>query len=121
LSGARALVELLTSRGIRFAYVLDEGLVITQGILKGVDRPVAFIGLAEKGYVNVELAVEAQGGHSSMPPRPTAIGILSRALARLDESSMPARLEGPARQMFEVLAPEVPFGQRLLLSNLWLT
>jgi carboxypeptidase PM20D1 len=120
LQGARAIAELLTSRRVHFAYVLDEGLVVTQGIIKGIDRPIALIGLAEKGYLSVELAVESQGGHSSMPPRPTAIGILSRALARLEDHSMPARLEGPTRLMFETVAPEMPFGQRLLLSNLWL-
>lgn len=118
--GAQAIAELLASRKIHFAYVLDEGLVITQGMLKGVDRPIAFIGLAEKGYLSVELAVETAGGHSSMPPRPTPIGILSRALARLDGTSMPGRIDGPTRLMFETLAPEMPFGQRLLLSNLWL-
>ena len=40
------------------------------------------IGMAEKGYVSVELTVHGAGGHSSMPPRHTAIGVLSAAVAR---------------------------------------
>jgi carboxypeptidase PM20D1 len=33
---------------------------------------------------------------------------------------MPARIEGATKESFEVLAPEMPFGPRLFLSNLWL-
>jgi len=118
--GASAIVDLLKSRGVRASYVLDEGMVITEGILKGIDRPVALIGLAEKGYVSVELVVESQGGHSSMPPRPTPAGILAAAIQKLETNPMPARIAGPARSLFETLAPEMPFGNRVILSNLWL-
>ncbi|MBK8254435.1 MAG: M20 family peptidase [Polyangiaceae bacterium] len=118
--GARAIVELLASRNVRASFVMDEGMVITQGILKGIDRPVALIGLAEKGYVSLELIAETQGGHSSMPPRPTTAGVLAAAILRLENSPMPARIEGPAKLLFETLAPEMPFGNRLILSNLWL-
>ncbi len=118
--GALAISDLLASRGVKLAYVLDEGMFITEGILKGVSAPVALVGLAEKGYVSVELVVEAQGGHSSVPPRPTAIGILAEALVRLEKDPMPARIEGPSRALFETLAPEMPFGNKLILSNLWL-
>lgn len=120
LQGAAAIVDLLASRNVRLAYVLDEGMFVTQGIIKGVDRPVAFIGLAEKGYVSVELTVESEGGHSSVPPRPTSTGILANAIVRLENNPMPGRIEGPARLLFETLAPEMPFGNRLILSNLWL-
>jgi carboxypeptidase PM20D1 len=48
--GARAIVDLLKSRGVHLAYVLDEGMVVTEHAMKGIDRPVALIGLAEKGY-----------------------------------------------------------------------
>jgi carboxypeptidase PM20D1 len=78
------------------------------------------VGTTEKGYLTVELRVEAAGGHSSMPPVQTAIGILAAAVARLEARPLPARLEGTARAMFERLAPEMPFGPRLALANLWL-
>ena len=65
--------------------VLDECGVITQGLIPGVDASVALIGVAEKGYVTLELTVEAEGGHSSMPPKHTAIGVLSRAITRIEE------------------------------------
>jgi carboxypeptidase PM20D1 len=110
----------LKSRSVHAAYVLDEGMVVTEGILKGIDRPVALVGIAEKGYLTVEIKVEGQGGHSSMPARPTTIGILAEALRRLENHPMEAHIDGPARALFETLAPEMPFGNRLILTNLWL-
>jgi carboxypeptidase PM20D1 len=95
-------------------------MVITEGILKGIDRPVALVGLAEKGYLTVEMLVPGPGGHSSMPPRPSPIGILAKAINRLENNPMPSRMEGPSRLLFDTLAPEMPFGQKVLLSNLWL-
>lgn len=118
--GAAVVAETLASRGVKLAFVLDEGMFVTQGILKGIDRPVALVGVAEKGYVTVELTAESEGGHSAAPPRPTSTGILASAIVRLEEHPMPGRIDGPARLMFETLAPEMPFGQRLILSNLWL-
>lgn len=120
LKGAVAIVALLDSRGVHAAFVLDEGMVITEGILKGVEPPIALIGIAEKGYLTLELSVQGQGGHSSIPARPTTVGILARALQELEGHPMPAHIDGPARALFETLAPEMPFGTRLILSNLWL-
>ena len=120
LKGAVAIAELLKSRGVHAAFVLDEGMVITEGILKGIDRPVALIGIAEKGYLTLEIAVEGQGGHSSMPARPTTVGVLTSAIQKLEGHPMPAHIDGPARALFDTLAPEMPFGNKLILSNLWL-
>ncbi|MFC1662219.1 M20/M25/M40 family metallo-hydrolase, partial [Gemmatimonadota bacterium] len=88
--------------------------------LPGVRGPVALIGLAEKGYMSVELLVEVEGGHSSTPPRETAVGILARAIRRLEENPFPARLDGPPRLLVESLAPHMSFGMRLVTANLWL-
>ncbi|MBE0550635.1 MAG: M20 family peptidase [Rubrivivax sp.] len=120
--GAVAIAELLRQRGVRLDFVLDEGLAVTEGILPGVDQPLALIGLAEKGSVSLRLAAQAAPGHSSMPPGPgqSAIGMLSAALARLDQHPMPGGIKGVAAAMFAVVAPELPFGQRLAMSNLWL-
>jgi len=118
--GARAIAERLAAAGLRFEMILDEGLAIVEGIIPGVDPPVALIGVAEKGYASVRLVAEASGGHSSLPPRDTAIGLLSRAVARLEAHPMPARFEGVPEAFFSALAPELPFGRRLVMANLWL-
>ena len=118
--GAVAISKLLQSRGVRLDFVFDEGLLITDGILKGVNKPIALIGVAEKGYVTLTLAATATPGHSSLPPPDTAIGKLSAALARLESKPFPASVSGVMRETLETAAPEMNFGSRLALSNLWL-
>jgi carboxypeptidase PM20D1 len=120
ISGARAIAAQLASRGVRLDYVIDEGLLITEGLIKGLDRPAALIGVAEKGYATLVLTAHATPGHSSMPPRDTAIGMMSAALARLEDHRLPAEVRGAASEMFDTLAPEMNGFNRVLLSNLWL-
>lgn len=118
--GASRIAQRFSKDGRRFAWVLDEGHVITRGIFPGLEQPVAFVGLSEKGFATVELKVSAQGGHSSMPPSQTAVGILSRAVARLEANPLPPSVNEPVRSMFGTLAPEMGFGERLVFRNLWL-
>ena len=47
-NGAAKIAALLSERGVRLEFTLDEGLVITHGIVPGVTRPAALIGVAEK-------------------------------------------------------------------------
>lgn len=120
-NGALAVANLLKSRGVKAELVLDEGLLVTEGILQGLDAPVALIGLAEKGYLTLELTAMGTPGHSSMPPRRTAVGTLAAALARLEATQRPAAIGGVAAEMFAAIAPEMGGLNRVLLSNLWLT
>src|SRR4030081_556149 len=118
--GAKAIAALLASRGVRLDFVLDEGLLITEGLIKGLDRPAALIGVAEKGYATLVLTAHATPGHSSMPPRETAIGMMSAALARLEDNRLPMQVRGAVSEMFDTLAPEMKGFSRVVLSNLWL-
>jgi carboxypeptidase PM20D1 len=118
--GARAIAELLAARGIRLDFVLDEGHMILDGMVPGLSRPAALIGIAEKGYATLVLRATATPGHSSLPPRETAIGLLSAALARLEQHPMPAQLRGALLDMFDTLAPEMDLSNRIVLANLWL-
>lgn len=120
--GAAAIARLLSERGAPpYALVLDEGGAVVRDMIPGVDGPVAIVGIAEKGYVNLQLLVEGPGGHSSVPPPHTNIGILAQAIHRLEENPFPARFEGVAETMFGYLAPEMSLGARLAFANLWLT
>ena len=121
VGGAREIAALLKRRGVKPGLVLDEGGVIGDGVLAGIRAPVALVGIGEKGFVTIELTASAAGGHSSLPPARSAVGILSAAVAKLEQNPMPARLDGPTRQMFDRLAPELPILLRALFANLWLT
>ncbi|HEX6944476.1 MAG TPA: M20 family peptidase [Gemmatimonadaceae bacterium] len=118
-SGAAQIAAILQERAGRLAFLVDEGGVIAEGLMPGVERPVALIGVVEKGSIGVNLTVERTGGHSSMPPRHTAVGVLSRAITRLEDNPMPARLTPVVAEMFQRLAPEMPLSRRIPLANLW--
>ena len=120
LQGAHSLAALLAQRGVHPLFLLDEGGAIVEGMVPGIEHPVALIGTEEKGFVNVELTAEATGGHSSMPPPHTAIGLVAAAVQALEAHPMPCRITGATRASFAYLAPEMTFGQKLILANLWL-
>ncbi|HEV8149906.1 MAG TPA: M20 family peptidase [Gemmatimonadales bacterium] len=119
--GARAIVAKLVAQGVEPALVLDEGGFMAAGLMPGLTQRAAIVGIAEKGYLSLRLTAAAQGGHSSMPTGRTAIGALSRAIARLEAQQFPSSLQGPTRGMVEAMAPYLPFPRRLLVANLWLT
>jgi len=120
IRGAKAIAAALAARNVRLDFVIDEGLLISEGGIKGLDKPAALVGVAEKGYASLVLTAKATPGHSSMPPRDTAIGIMSAALAKLEANRLPMRIDGAVGDMFDTLAPEMNGINRAVLSNLWL-
>src|SRR5688572_24983906 len=74
-SGAAAIAAILKERAGRLGFLVGEGGVVAEGLMPGVSRQVALIGVVEKGSIGVELTVERTGGHSSMPPVHTAVGV----------------------------------------------
>ena len=118
--GAKAVAEQLRRRGIRPAYVIDEGGVIKTDGISGLNKPIALVGIGEKGYLSLELTATAEGGHSSMPPRQTSIGVMAAALARLEANPFPSRFDGGLQHLFAYTGPEMAFGQRLVFANQWL-
>ena len=119
--GAARIAATLQSRGVRPWFVLDEGGALVEQMIPGVAAPVALIGVAEKGYMTLELSVRADGGHSSMPPRETAVGILSEAISELQEHPVPGGIREVTGVMFDYLGPEMGFLPRLIMANRWLT
>src|SRR3989440_2551979 len=118
--GAAHIADLLASRNVHPELVLDEGGALTTGLVSGISASVALVGIAEKGYVTVALTAQAEGGHSSMPPDETAVGILATGITRLEHHQMPRAVRGPTAAMFDYLGPEMPFGPRLVMANRWL-
>ena len=107
----------MRERGVRFRFVLDEGGVIVDGALAGLNAPLALVAVAEKGYATLRLSVDVEPGHSSMPPAHTAVGILAAAVARLEQRPLPASLSGPVGLMLDAVAPEMDVMPRVLLAN----
>lgn len=116
---APAIVAELKKRGIRPAFVLDEGGAIVDNVFPGVKKSAALIGTAEKGSVCVELTAKGAGGHASAPAKRQSLGILGRALSRAQDKAMPFTLSKPALEMFDIMGRESTFAYRLLFANLW--
>ena len=95
------------SHGIRLHSIIDEGgCVFTQ--FPGLERPAALVGVAEKGFLTVEMTAKVAAdkvGHSSMPPRETAVSILASAIHRVRLSPFPARMDGGLRDTLAFLGP----------------
>lgn len=115
--GAAKISELLASRGVRLEWVLDEGGAVTEGAMKGVEPPIAFIGTCEKGYADIRITVKSAGGHSSTPPKFTALGALAEAITRVQENPMPPRLTPAVSQMLSTVGPYMPSPMRLVSCN----
>ena len=107
--GAQALAALLTNRGARSAWLLDEGTTtMVDGAAWGAPgTPVSDICISQKGFANVRLTVRGSGGHSSNPFGGTSLERLCRAVAHLSDAKPAPELTPTIRQTFEALAPHV--------------
>jgi carboxypeptidase PM20D1 len=119
-AGAREIFAVLKSRNVTPAMVLDEGYAVLDNYpLTG--KPAALIGVAEKGYISLEITATTEGGHSSRPPRESGAVRIARALVALEENQMPADLSAPPfYQMINAVADDLPFTTRLAFANQWL-
>jgi carboxypeptidase PM20D1 len=118
-NGCKVMGQLLKERGVRLAGIVDEGGGISAGLAAGVRGAVALIGVSEKGYLTVEFTVQGQPGHSSTPPPQTAIGILARALARLEAHPMPIHLR-KLRPLYHGIGRAAPLYLQVAFANVWL-
>ncbi|NOQ22603.1 MAG: M20/M25/M40 family metallo-hydrolase [Candidatus Aegiribacteria sp.] len=98
-TGAAEIVRILTDRGVSLSSVLDEGGYIYS--YPWMDRDIAVIGLAEKGYLTLRLTAHGVQGHASVPELNTAAGSLCRCLAELEKNQFTAKLCNPVEMMFQ--------------------
>ena len=119
--GASAISEELDRRGVQFAWTLDEGSVLINGAIPGVDVPIALISTAEKGSTTLRLVASTEGGHSSAPSADTAVSLVAKAVIAVNDDPFPLKIDDNTTAFLHAIAPEVGFLQRVALTNLWLT
>ncbi len=119
--GAIPIAKMLVDRGIKAEFVLDEGGLVTTTKVPNITKPAAMIATAEKGYMSIELSVQMEGGHSSSPAKETAIDVVSRAIGQIRENQPKARITSVMEDFFNFLGPEMPFLQKMIMANQWLT
>jgi carboxypeptidase PM20D1 len=118
--GAALVAEYLKRNQIQLAWSLDEGSFLLDGFIPGVNRLVAAVNVAEKGSTTLQIVGTAEGGHSSMPPKQTAVGVLAEAMTKLENNPLHGGLEGLSLAMFDTISRDMPFALKLLFANRWL-
>jgi Gly-Xaa carboxypeptidase len=80
--GAGHLAEVLIDRYSKdgAAVIIDEGA----GIAGVWGSTFALPGVAEKGYIDVEIIIRMPGGHSSIPPAHSGIGVASELVSLIE-------------------------------------
>jgi carboxypeptidase PM20D1 len=108
LIGAKRTVQWLGEKfkGLRFSFILDEGTPVAEGQIKGIDKPLALVGIEEKGFLSLDITVEQKPGHASQPPDEQAAALLSRALLRLSRHPFPWHLTPAVEAFFKQLSRE---------------
>ena len=119
-NGARDLMTTLKNRGITLESVIDEGGAMVPLNIPGVieNKFLAGVGVAEKGYSDIEIVVNAKGGHSSQPPVHTALGQIAGVIKDLEKNQFKAALNKNMKSLFDEIARECSYPVRLITCNL---
>ncbi len=119
---AEAIVNHLAKLKVTPAIVIDEGGAVVENVFPGVKKRCAVVGIAEKGYLSLELSVKSSGGHASAPPSDTPVTILSEAVCRVNRSSaFKLKLTESVKLLFNSVARHSEsFAIKLIFANLWI-
>ncbi len=117
--GAANIVDHFEKQGIVPGIVIDEGGGVVENVFPGVKEPCALIGIAEKGMLNLEYAVNSNGGHASAPPVHTPVGKLAIACTKVENKPFKMHITKPVAEMFDTLGRHSNFLYKMIFANLW--
>lgn len=115
-SGARKIMEMLKDEGKHFYCVVDEGGAFIKGDAMGVKGVVGLVGVAEKGYCDIELSATQEGGHASMPPKTSALYDVCKAAMLMESNKFKADYNDATNAMFDALLPYMDQPLKFLFS-----
>ncbi|MCP1101859.1 carboxypeptidase PM20D1 [Aequitasia blattaphilus] len=118
--GAPKTVAYLKAQGVRPKLLLDEGGMILENPIGGVNGTYAMVGVLEKGYGDLEFTARGTGGHASAPGKNTPLVRIAKFMAEVEEKS-PFKVEfyDSVTEMFRRLTPNMVFPMKLVFANLW--
>ena len=114
------IVEQLKQEGVKPALVFDEGGGVINNAFPGVKKDTAFLGVVEKGMVNVKLSIDGNGGHSSTPKRNGPAIRLANALVKLEKNHMKPQYTKTVKEMLNIMGRHSSFGLKIVFANMWL-
>lgn len=119
--GAPKTVEYLEKQGVKLAFVMDEGGMIIDNPVGGVNGVYGMVGVIEKGYGDLKFIAHSNGGHASAPKKNSPLVRLGKFMVDV-EKNYPFRSEfsPTVEEMFRRMAPNMDFGMKLVFANMWL-
>ena len=117
-SGADRISQELSSRGLHFSLVLDEGGMILSEPVGGAKGTFAIVGLGEKGCADIKFIARSKGGHASMPPKNTPLIRLGKFMTAVEKSKIfKADMSPVVCTMFQKLASTMPQPLQFILGH----
>ncbi len=117
--GASCMMQWFKDHNIKLDSVIDEGgAILDVKVDKVIDGHLAGVGIAEKGHVDFEISVNAKGGHSSQPPKHSALGQLSKIVCNLENHQFKAELTPQLSSLFNEIGKSTTYPVRCVMSNL---
>jgi carboxypeptidase PM20D1 len=117
-SGAYCIMEYFKEKGIKLDSVIDEGGAILPVNVKGViNKKLAGVGVAEKGHVDFEISTFAKGGHSSQPPKHTALGRLAKIICKLENNQFKEEITPMMSALFTEIGKNTTYPVRCVMCN----
>ena len=114
------IVEELKAQGIKPALVFDEGGGILKDAFPTVTADCAFLGVVEKGMVNVKLSIDGNGGHSSTPRKNGPAIRMAKALVKLEQNPMKPQYIKATKELIRIMGCNASFALKIILANMWL-
>jgi len=120
--GAVHIADYFKQQGITFDAVYDEGGIIAApgSAMESVKKPIALVGIGEKGFLTLRIKVMGLGGHSSMPPAKSSLVYAAEIIEKLNSNQMPAKIISPIASFLTNMGGEMNFMSRMAIANQWL-
>ncbi len=118
-AAAPMIAKTLEDNGIMLESVLDEGgAILDLNVPHVINNKLAGVGIAEKGYCDFEISIDAKGGHSAAPPKHSALGELAKAILELENHPFSAKVTPEMKNIVDTAARNTKYLVRLLGCNL---
>lgn len=110
--GAKHAVDIIEKRYDNIAFVIDESAPLIPGVFPGIRENTALVGIAQKGYLSLEIAINGIGGHSSQPAAESNIVALAKAVEKVEAAQFPYKIHDAVRYQYRFMGPELPADQQ---------
>lgn len=120
--GALKIASYFKNKGLTFEAVYDEGGIVASAgsAMQAIQKPLALVGVGEKGFLTLKITVRGLGGHSSMPPAKGSLVYAAEIIEKLNSKQFEATIIPPISEFLNNIGGEMGFTSKLAIANQWL-